>query len=393
MSRRLLFVVNDAGFFVSHRILVALAARDAGFDVHVAVPFASPRLREIVDAGLPIHDVPLDRSGMNPVVEGRTLRALWVLYKKLAPDIVHHVTIKPVIYGSLIARRAKVPVVVNAVPGLGYTFLSTGWLAAARRRALVTAYRYAFSSPAVRGIFQNVDDIRAFVAARIIDVRQAVLIPGSGVDLSEFRLAPLPGGTPIVLLPARMLWHKGVGEFVEAARILRARKIDARFVLVGGTDSNRASVPDRQLIAWQTEGAIEWWGPQKNMPSILAQATIVCLPSYREGVPKALLEAAAVGRPIVTTDAPGCRAAVTHGDNGLLVPVADAAALSNAIADLISDSVTRAKMACRSRERAVAEFDVSRVIKSTLGLYAERLRQAEPHSFSGAAEASLANGV
>jgi glycosyltransferase involved in cell wall biosynthesis len=302
---RLVVVVNDAGFLLSHRLPVVLGARAAGWDVHLALPRAAGRVDELEALGFPVHDLPLDRRGMNPWAEARLLARLLALYRALQPPTVHHVTVKPVLYGSLAARVAGVPRVVNAVSGLGYLHLARGWRARLARRAVHALYRVAFDSPGVRVIFQNPDDRDAYVGAGLVRAERACLVAGgSGVDLVRFRPTPEPAGCPVVMLPARLLRDKGVGEFVEAARALRARGVVARFVLVGETDANRAAVPRAELTALAAEGVVEWWGRREDMPVALAEATLVVLPSYREGCPKVLLEAAACGRAMVTTDVP-----------------------------------------------------------------------------------------
>jgi len=366
---RLLFVVNDAGFFLSHRLVLAEAARAAGYDVHVATPPGSGADR-IGARGFPHHAIVLSRRGSRPWAEAASVAALVALYRRLHPALVHHVTVKPVLYGSIAARIAGVPGVVNAVSGLGYLFIAPGALARVRRGAVMTAYGIAFRGRATRVIFQNEDDRGLFVGAGLVPIRRTVLIRGSGVDLAEFRPAPEPPDPAVVVLPARMLWDKGVGEFVEAAAALRAEGMVARFVLVGDTDpGNPAAISGERLREWQAAGTVEWWGHRTDMPAVLAAAHVVCLPSYREGLPKALLEASAAGRPIVTTDVPGCREVVRDGENGWLVPVREAAPLAERLRILLTDAGLRERMGRRGRAIAEAEFGVERVVAATLELY------------------------
>jgi glycosyltransferase involved in cell wall biosynthesis len=220
-------------------------------------------------------------------------------------------------------------------------------------------------------IFQNPDDREVFLESHLVDPGKVALIRGSGVDTQHFFPQPEPSCAPLVILPARMLWDKGVGEFVAAARTLRAQGIKARFALVGDSDDkNPASVHSSQLREWEKEGVIEWWGWKENMEQVYAQAAIVCLPSfYREGVPKVLIEAAACGRPIVTTDMPGCREVVRHGENGFLIPVRDAGTLAKALLDLIKSPSTRREMGITSRIIAEKEFSMELVISQTLAFY------------------------
>ena len=370
---KILYVVNDGPFFLSHRLPLALAARDAGYEVHVATP-AWPGAEHLRAQGLVFHDIPLLRRGTRPFQELKGFMALLRLYRGLRTDIVHHVTIKPVLYGGIAARMAGVPAVVSAVPGLGYVFINRGARIAVVRRLVMCVYRLALRQRRLRVIFQNPDDMVLFVKQGLVRRGDGVLIRGSGVDMENFSPRPEAPGTPVVLLASRMLWDKGVGEFVEAAHRLREAGVAARFVLVGDTDpGNPAAIPRTQLEAWRDAGAVEWWGHQADMQEVFAAAQVVCLPSYREGVPKVLIEAAACGRPSVATDVPGCREIVRHEVNGLLVPPRDAQALADALRRLVEDPDLRARLGRAGRDIAVAEFSLRRVIDETLGVYSDLL--------------------
>lgn len=370
--RRVLIVVNDARFFSTHFEALARGAHAAGADVELALP-ASADSDGLRARGHVVHDIPLDRRGMNPSAEVQLYRHLRRLYTERAPQVVHHITLKPVLYGTPAARAANVPRVVNSVTGLGYLFVSAGRGQAPVRAAVRAVYRRTFADPRVRVLFENPDDRLLFLRLGVVAPEQTRVVRGAGVDTTRF--VPLLScaaddcGPPVVLLPARMLWDKGVREFAEAARLLRARGVLARFALVGDTDVNRAAVPRAQLEAWTRAGVVEWWGRRDDMPAVLAQATVVALPSYREGCPKALLEAAACGRAIVTSDVPGCREVVTHGDNGLLVPARNANALADALEALLADAPRRTAMGCRGRERAEGEFADTLVVADMLRAY------------------------
>jgi glycosyltransferase involved in cell wall biosynthesis len=368
-SPRLLFVVNQTEFFLSHRLPFALEAKRHGYDVHIATP-VSLGLAVIQEAGLTHHAVAFSRKGMRPFAELATLRALFRLYRKLSPDIVHHVTIKPVIYGSVVARLTGVPAVVNAVSGLGYVFISQGRKATFLRRVVRWAYRFALNHPNSRVIFQNNDDLTLFTSDNLVRPQQAMLVKGSGVDLQRFTPKEQPKGPPVVLFASRLLRDKGVCEFVDAARALQSDGVEVRFVLVGDIDpGNPASLSTETVKGWHQEGVIEWWGQREDMPAVFAQTHIVCLPSYREGLPKVLIEAAACGRPIVTTDVPGCREIGRHNDNGLLVPARDSTTLASALRQLIADPALRDRMGRRGREIAAQEFGLERVVAETLAVY------------------------
>jgi glycosyltransferase involved in cell wall biosynthesis len=365
---RLLFVVNEAAFFVSHRLPLVGASREAGLDVHVAVA-PGIGVASIASAGAAVHLLPLSRAGRNPWREGRTIAAMAQVYRHLMPQLVHHVSVKPVLYGTIAARAVGVPAVVNAITGLGWLFTGNGNAAKFRRRGAIAAYRFALRHPKMRVIVQNADDRDEIVRHRIAPENSVVLIEGSGVDLDAFPLRPLEGGVPIVLLPARMLRDKGVVEFVEAARLLRT-EVNARFALVGGIDThNPAGVSASTLNAWQAEGVVEWWGHRTDMPYVMSRAAIVVLPSYREGMPKVLLEAAASGRAIVTTDVPGCRAAVVPNENGLIVPPRDVPRLAAALRSLIDDPERRARMGAAGRRLAVRRWGIAGVLRATMDVY------------------------
>ena len=366
---KLLFVVTEDWYFVSHRLPLAVAAKAVGFDVAVATRLAS--LTHIIEAaGIRTISLEISRRGVNPLYELATLVRLWRLYRRERPNIVHHVALKPVLLGGMAARLAGIHAVVSAVAGMGFLFADKDrlpWARAWLKRLLPMVIGSG------RTIVQNPDDA-ALLDASGVPPERIRLICGAGVDLAQFKPHPEQEGSPLVVLPARMLWDKGIGEFVIAARQLRRQGISARFALVGERDTaNPASVPLAELKAWCEECVVEWWGQCEDMPGVFAQSHVVCLPSYREGLPKALLEAAACGRPIVTTDATGCREVVRHEDNGLLVPVRDAVALAASLERLIRDSDLRQRMGQRGRERAESEFSQQRVTAETLAVYRELL--------------------
>ncbi len=377
---RLLFLVNIPRFFVSHRLPLALAAREAGYDVHVATSAGdADNVARIMQAGFPFHPLPLSQHGTNPRGEVAALRAIHRLYGQLQPDIVHHVTIKAVLYGGLVARQTRVPAVVNALSGLGYVFTAQGGRALLLRGGAQMAYRVALSHPNACTLFQNPDDQALFVQHRLVNRARTMVIKGSGVAMEVFQPQPETEGRPVVLFAGRLLWQKGVGDFAEAARRLQAEGVQARFVVVGYSEpSSPAAVPPQTLQQWQDEGVIEWWGQRDDMPQVFAQAHIVCLPSfYGEGVPRVLIEAAACGRPIITTDTPGCREIVRHEQNGLLTPPHDTTALCAALKRLIEDAALRHNLGAQGRRIAEAEFSLEHVTGETLALYTRLLASAQ----------------
>jgi glycosyltransferase involved in cell wall biosynthesis len=319
-SARILFVVANDWYFYCHRFALAQRIASAGYDVHVATP--PGRFCELIEAaGLPHHPIEVDRQGRNPFKDLVTIKHLVDLYRTVKPVLVHHVALKPIVYGSIAAKITKVPALINAMPGTGYIFVSDDTLARFVRLGVMLAFRVLVNSPNSRMILQNVDDVEMWVSRRVMRRDRIVVIRGSGVDTDLFRPSPERPGPPLVVLPARLLYYKGVREFVAAARLLKARGTHARFALIGeGDPGNPASITADQLQEWKEQGAVELFGWRDDMAQILAQSHIVSLPSYGgEGIPKALLEAAACGKPIVTTDVSGCRDVVQHGENGLLV--------------------------------------------------------------------------
>jgi glycosyltransferase involved in cell wall biosynthesis len=375
-SRRLLFVVNNAEFFQSHRFHLGIAAMAAGWQVGVAgARDATPRddaaVRAIEQAGFRFFPIDFKRGVATPSHEIGTFRSLLRLYRAWRPDLVHQITIKPMLYGTTAARIAGVPGVVNAISGLGYVFTGSRSLASRTRAFLgATAYRLMLRHRNMRIIVQNQSDLDFVRTATHLPCDTFSLIPGAGVDTLRFAPSPEPAGEPIVVCPARLLWDKGIGEFVEAARLLKARGVRARFILVGDIDTaNPRAITRAQVEAWTLDHAVEWQEHRADMPVVLASATIVCLPSYREGMPLALLEAAASGRMIVTSDVPGCRDIVTHNVTGLLVPHRDSRRLADAVEAGLASPADRRRYAAAARARAEREFTGTRVALDTLNVY------------------------
>ena len=367
---RLLYVVNTPRFFLTHRLPLAEAAHDSGYEVAVATgPGPESDIAAIRRAGFSHYTLPASRNSTNPVNETRLCAALSWLYRKLRPDLVHLVTIKPVLYGGLLARLFGIPGVVSAISGMGHLY--TDDRHRLLRKGVEHFYGAALGHPNGRVIVQNDRDRHDLLRIGALPPGRDIWMPGSGVDLERFRPTPLPGGKPVVTLPARMVWDKGVGEFVEAARRLHREGVEARFALVGPEDPESAHpVPRRTLQALQLEGAVEWWGFRDDMPEVLAASSLVALPStYREGMPKALQEAAASGRAIVTSDAPGCRDVVDPGVSGELIEPGNAEQLADTMGTLLADRARLEGMGEHGRRKAEAEFGVERVVAAHMDVY------------------------
>jgi len=381
---RLLFVINDLAFLVSHRLPVTLAAVEAGYEVHIATPEDIVSERELAGSGFHFHRLGMHRHKTNPVAELRSFWELYRTFRRLKPDIVHLVTIKPVLYGGIAARLARVPAVISAISGLGYIIIGSSLRSRILSVLVKPLYRFALGHRTQRVIFQN-DSDRMTIEGLGVDLSGKVeLIQGSGVDLAVYVPAPEPEGPVTVVVPSRLLRDKGIAEFVEAARILKREGSTARFVLVGDAPKeNPSCVAQGHLDAWKAEGVVEFWGFRSDMPEVFAQSHIVVLPSYREGFPKALIEAAACGRAVVTTDVPGCRDAIRAGETGRLVPVRDSAALAEAMRGLIEDKQLRLRMGIAGRALAERAFSVEEVTRRHLDIY-HGLSSGRPPSFERA---------
>jgi glycosyltransferase involved in cell wall biosynthesis len=367
-----LFLVSEDWYFVSHRLELARAVTDAGYDVAVATRVGS-HAHLITDAGMKLCPLAFDRGGLNPIRDMSTLQQIVAVYRREAPDIVHHVALKPAIYGSLAARYVGVRRIVNALAGLGYVFSSQGPRARLLRWIIKPALKLALAGKDTRLIVQNRDDLQRTVAEDLVKPDRVRLIRGSGVDPAEYRQVEVASERPLVILPARLLWEKGVGEFAGAARLLCERGVKARFALVGKPDpANPSSVDPAEIDAWAREGVIEYWGWRDDMPEVFAQAQIVCLPtSYGEGLPKSLLEAAASGCAIVASDVPGCREIVAHGRTGWLVPARDVCALAEALQQAIEQPALREQYGSAARAQVVSDFSTERVARETIAIYEE----------------------
>jgi glycosyltransferase involved in cell wall biosynthesis len=384
MTFKLTFVINHAAFFVSHRLPIALHARQNGNEVSLITGQAGSANME-VDAERTLerqqirHErVAFRASSVNPLLE---LRGLWQLARLLRterPDVVHCASPKGVLYGGIVARCTGVPALVLAVSGMGYAFTESGTDKLARR-AVSAIYRLlariAFGHPNKRVIVQNDTDRQFLIASGLAAASQITLIPGSGVDLARFEDMSPDAKQKMGLLPARMLIDKGVTEFADAARRLRNLAPGWRFVLAGAADyQNPSSIPRAEIEAWQREGIIEWLGHVEDMLPLYREAAIVCLPSYREGMPKSLLEAAAAGCAVLTTDTTGCREAIIAGETGDLVAVRDTQALADALLALIEDKERREGYGRAGKMMAGRRFSIGSVIEDTLTIYSDLLQ-------------------
>lgn len=368
--KKILFVVNVDWFFISHRIVIAEECIKAGFDVYVASENTG-KSKEIEDRGIKFIKLSFSRSGFNPVSEFITLIKFFKIYSSVKPDLVHHITLKPVIYGSIVSRLLNVRVVVNAISGLGYNFTENRNLLVPK--IMILLMRFGFYRSNLSIIFQNKDDFRELKDLGVISPKNRIFfIKGSGVDLDKFKTNNFPSFDKIrILFPSRMLWDKGLAELFKATNLLKNQYSSRiQFILAGLADGdNMAGVSADFLNSWQDGEYVKWIGYQKDMFNVYNGCHIVILPSYREGMPKSLIEACAMGRAIITTDAIGCRECVDEGINGIKVKVKDSNALTIAIEHLVCNTEEVIKMGRASRLKAELEFDIKIVINKHLEIY------------------------
>jgi len=374
----LLFIINVDTFFISHFLNLAKAAINKGFTVHIATS-STGQIGILREHGIIVHEIKLNRSSFTLFCNLYTLYLIGLHIRKIKPDIVQLFTIKPVIFGGICARILGLRNIISYITGLGYLFTNKNSVTSIKMRIILKLYQISLKIRGMRIICENTKDIQIIQNHVIRDFKfhhsqTYKLIPGAGIDLNLFKVTPFPDGVPIVILPARMLSDKGVMEFVEAAKNLNAQKVNARFCLVGLPDpGNLASITSKQLEEWKRQGFVEIWGHRLDMPQVFSDASIVVLPSYREGMPKSLLEASACGRPIVTTDVPGCRDAIKPNQTGILVPVRDSQALAVAIQTLLEDPHLRQKMGTAGRRRAEELFCEQKISSAHLNIYEEIL--------------------
>lgn len=371
---KVILFANTDWYLYHFRRSLALALKGQGDELLLISP-PGPYGEKLQALGLRWEPLPMDRRSLDPLREAALLVHLWRLFRRERPTLVHGFTIKCAVYGSLAARMAGVPARVNAVAGMGYVFSSEDRQARWLRPPVRALLRLALGGRNARLILQNPDDVVLFAQAGLVDPSRVRLIAGSGVDCVRFvpSARPREADAPLrVLLAARLLWDKGLAEFVEAARCLRGQGRAVQCLLAGDPDpGNPAAVPEAALRGWCSEGVVERLGHVDDMPALLRTVDVVVLPSYREGLPKTLIEAAACGLPMITTDVPGCREVVRDGIDGLLVPARDAAALAAAIARLQDDPALAARLGAAARDKALAEFDEAIVMAKTLAVYRE----------------------
>jgi len=368
-NKKLLFVVNVDWFFISHRLPIALKSIENGYEVHIACGITDKK-EYLESLGLIIHPVNISRGGMGIVSEVKTFFSIYKVLKNVQADIVHFITIKPVLYGGIASRILNIKNRVFSISGLGYIFVTDGFKNKIIRSFVKLLYKFALDGAESKIIVQNKDDKNVILDLNVCDEKQITLIRGSGVDLNLYKYEEEKNRTPIVVMASRLLKDKGVFEFIEAVNILKNRNIDAVFHLYGDMDeNNRATLTIQDLEKIKKNKNIEIYGFSSNIEKIFRDSNIVVLPSYREGLPKVLIEAAACGRAVITTDVAGCRDAIENGKTGLLVEVKNSNALADAIEKLINNKKLRINMGKEGRKLAEKEFSIETVVKIHLAIY------------------------
>lgn len=368
---RIVYLVTEDWYFLSHRLPAARTARDMGLQVHV-VTRSNGNTEQFDREGFVLHPISVNRTGTSISDDLALIRQLSSLFRQIKPRLVHNVALKPIVYGSQAAKMASNPPVINAFAGLGFVYSSSSTKARVLRPFVSTALRHANAEPTTTALFQNKDDLARLVTSRVIRENQAFMIPGSGVDVERFNAQPTSRREQdvVVGLPARLLIEKGVLDFVQAARELRKRRPHIRMALVGQPDPvNPSSVSPRQIEEWEKLGLVEYWGWSENMAQTLRNIDIICLPSYREGLPKSLIEASSAGLPVITTDVPGCRDAIIPGVTGIRIPPKSPTDLAQAIQILADSSQLRQSMGQAGRQFAVRNFSNERVTTQLRHLY------------------------
>jgi glycosyltransferase involved in cell wall biosynthesis len=366
---KLHFVVNEDWAFASHFFERGVAAQAAGYSVGISA-HCGEKQAMLESAGFTLYPHDISRSGTNPFIEIRNLLAMVKVFRKSQPDIIHLIALKPIVIGAIAARLYGKAQVVCAPIGMGYLFSSNDRKARFLQPVIRFMLRRILSFRNTHVIIENDEDCETLISGKFVKKSNIQVIKGAGVDLSSYIATPENLDTQVVTMFARVLQDKGVVVFVEAANIVHTQFPNAVFQLVGDCDpGNPTSFSEDEVRSWETARSIKWLGYRTDVPELLATSNIVCLPSYREGLPKTLIEACAAQRAIVATDVTGCREVVSHGSNGLLVPVRNFQKLAEAISQLLLDPIQRATFAKNGRARAETEFASPIVIEQTLAVY------------------------
>ena len=383
---RICLVITEDWYFWSHRRSLAQFLVALGHEVHLVTQLSDLE-HEIRRVGVTPHEAGLQRSGKNPWRELQVTRQLTSIFQQLSPEIVHLVGMKPILYGTMAARFARVPATICAIAGLGWLFTNGGIIKTAARQLVSNYFRFALASNArLQFLVQNTHHQAMLNQGRMARPDQITIVSGAGVNTHRFRVQPERDGEVRVLTHGRMLWDKGIGDLVEAAKILQSQEVPCQVHLVGDPDpANPATISWEQLRAWDDRGIVHWQRRRDDIPELLADAHIACLPSYHEGFPLSIVEAMSCGRPVVTTDIPGCRDAITHESTGLLVEPRNPQQLAAALARLVRDRPLRQMLGRRGRRDVVQRMSSEIVNQQTLDCYLKLLNMEPRASIEKAA--------
>jgi len=368
--KKIVYVVTEDWYFWSHRLGLAEEAKNKGYEVFVLTREGAYS-DKIEKKGFILIPISILRGFASPLRELQVIIQLVKQYKTIKPDLIHHIALKSILLGSIAALLARIPIVINSYMGMGYLFISNNFKTRFVRAFIVWLMAKILRTDKYNSIVQNSHDYKVLSELGLIDSSTTTLIQGSGVDTQVFDYSEeVSDNSKIILFASRLLADKGIYDFIAAARILREQDLPVRFIIVGDRDEeNPTCIKEEEILTWVDEGIVEWWGYKENMHEVFAQVHIVCLPSYHEGFPKVLLEAASCGRPIITTNIPGCRDIVNDGLNGFLIPVKNPIRLAGAMEKLLSSSIVRSKMGLAGRKRVIDSFNSERINKQTIDLY------------------------
>ena len=369
--KKILFIVNLDKFFVSHRLPIALAAKKAGYKIHIATKFTTEK-NNLKNLGFSLHSLPIERSSLSIKSNFQTFLRIFCLYKFIRPDICHLITIKPILFGSLAAYFSGKLSLVISISGLGYIFTDEGLFSILKKNIISFLYKVAFNHKRIKIIFQNKSDKEKLIKITNFPKKNTIIIPGSGIDLKKFH-PKTNKNQNLVLFAGRLLVSKGIKDFIECSRYVK----NAKFVVCGGFDlDNPDCIEQKYIYQNQQEGLIEYWGENSNMQKIINKSSVVVLPSYYgEGLPKILIEAAACGKPIVTTDHPGCRDSIIHKKTGFIVPIKKPKLLAKYIQKILDDKQLRTNMEKEARILAEERFSIHEVVEKHLNIYSSILKK------------------
>ena len=370
MKKSLLILVSHLSFFISHRLEIAIAAKKKGYDVKVIIGELDADMKYLNKKNIDCFHIPIERGGLNFFKDLRSIYLIWKLFKKINPEVVHLVTIKPYLYGGIVARLTKVPCVVSAISGLGSLFIQDKLISKLFLLLLYPLYKVALNHHNQIVIVQNNADSDFLIKWGVLKKHKIKLIKGSGVNIKKFYNFKESNKVPTISLVSRLLYDKGISEFVLAANLIKKRNINAKFLIAGELDlKNPTGLSKKDLIRIKNNKNIKFLGYQKDIPSLYAKSHIICLPSYREGLPKSLIEAAAASRAVITTDVPGCRDSIIPNKTGILIPPKNSQKLADAIEFLIHNPKIRKSMGKEGRKLAKSQFKIQGVVKAHLEIY------------------------